>query len=214
MVDVQLEWAFFTSTEAFDCPHIWQRLDHYIENFELEDQIPCWGILGFSLLLPGETTEERLRCRIERNASEGVWLFNIWSYEVPDEQGIFVQSVAEDMAYDAVAVRQIPAPAIFNCALSIVSDARVLAVFTNLAGTEVQRVQPLLPAVLTMRTITNLMAHAALGFGLLRSQNQDVAVLLNGSATPLDDDAVLWRRDPPRRRRCPVAPRAAANVPA
>ena len=93
-------------------------------------------------------------------------------------------------------------------------DARVLAVFTNLAGTEVQRVQPLLPAVLTMRTITNLMAHAALGFGLLRSQNQDVAVLLNGSATPLDDDAVLWRRDPPRRRRCPVAPRAAANVPA
>jgi hypothetical protein len=100
------------------------------------------------------------------------------------------------MAYDAVAVRQIPAPAIFNCALSIVSDARVLAVFTNLAGTEVQRVQPLLPAVLTMRTITNLMAHAALGFGLLRSQNQDVAVLLNGSATPLDDDAVLWRRAP------------------
>jgi len=35
-----------------------------------------------------------------------------------------------------------------------------------------------------------------LGFGLLRSQNQDVAVLLNGSATPLDDDAVLWRRAP------------------
>jgi hypothetical protein len=196
MVDVQLEWAFFTSTEAFACPHIWQRLDHYIENFELEDQIPCWGILGFSLLLPGETTEERLRCRIERNASEGVWLFNIWSYEVPDEQGIFVQSVAEDMAYDAVAVRQIPAPAIFTCALSIVSDARVLAVFTNLAGTEVQRVQPLLPAVLPLRTITYLIAHAALGFGLLRSQNQDVAVLLNGSATPLDDDAVLWRRAP------------------
>lgn len=196
MAGVQLEWAFFTSIEAFACLHIWQKLDHYIETFELEDEIPCFGILGFSLLLPGETTEERLRCRIERQVSEGVWLFNIWRYEVPDEEGIFVESVAEDMAYDAIAVRQIPTPAIFNCALSIVSDTRFLAVFTNLAGTEVQRVQPLLPAVLKMRLLCNLMSHAALGFGLLRSQNQDIIILLNGSTAPLDEDVVLWRREP------------------
>ena len=196
MAGVQLEWAFFTSIEAFACPYIWQRLEHYIENFDLEEEIPCWGILGFSLLLPGETTEERLRCRIERQVSEGIWLFNIWRYEVPDEEGIFVESVAEDMAYDAIAVRQIPTPAIFNCTLTIVSDARFLAVFTNLAGTEVQRVQPLLPAVLKMRLLCNLMSHAALAFGLLRSQNQDITILLNGSATPIDEDVVLWRRGP------------------
>lgn len=193
---MQLEWAFFTSPEAFACPHIWQKLEHYLESFELEDEIPCWGLLGFSLLLPGDNTEERLRCCIERHVSEGVWLFNIWRFEVPDEDGVFVESAVEDMAYHAIAVRQIPAPAIFNCTFSIVSDTRFLAVFTNLAGTEVQRVQPLLPDVLKMRVLCNIMSHAALCFGLLRSQNQDTTVLLNGSAIPLDEDVVLWRREP------------------
>lgn len=190
----QLEWAFFSSTADFLCPYVWQTLHRDIVDVHVADDMPCWGILGFSLLLPGGLGEERIWCHVERPLLEDVWLFKIWLYEVPDENGTFAEADIADIVYDAVVLRQIPCCAIFNCSLSILGDTEYLAVFTTLVGNEIQRTQQPIPCVLTMRLLRTLISRTALANGFLRSQNQKAHVLLNGSTKLISENTILWNK--------------------
>ena len=69
------------------------------------------------------------------------------------------------------------------------------ATYTTLAGCPLLRVEDTLASVMTLEHIVHHIADAAEGMGLLRSQNQAVHLLLNGSATELREEAVLWRGD-------------------
>ena len=197
MSGMMLEWAF--SGSRLDCPYSWQALDRDIDAVDHMEEIPCWGILGFSLLLPGEEGFERVSCHIEKQLPDDIWLFKIWRVEVTDAHGNFVAVAAGGEAvHDGVYLRKIPCCAIFNCSFGIISDVRFSAVFTTIAGNEALRVEQPLPPVLKMRLLYNLLSEAALAYGLLRSQNQNLAILLNGSAQPVSDTAVLWDREAAR----------------
>ena len=190
-----LEWAFFSSTDDFPCPYIWHMLDRDVEDVHVVDETPCWGIIAFSLLLPGGLGEERIRCRIERPLLEDVWLFKIWWYEVLDENGNFVAADIAGIVYDAVVLRQIPCHVIFNCCLSVVDDGHFLAIFSTLAGNELQRAKQPVPRVLTARFLRNLISRTALANGFLQSQNQKVHILLNGFAEQISEHAILWDKE-------------------
>lgn len=96
----------------------------------------------------------------------------------------------------AAAVRQVPGNLVFNCDLSIIEHNNSFqATYTTLAGCPLLRVEDTLASVMTLEHIVHHIADAAEGMGLLRSQNQAVHLLLNGSATELPEEAVLWCRD-------------------
>ena len=81
-------------------------------------------------------------------------------------------------------VREVPGPLVFKCALSVDHALQLFgAAFTTLAGREIFRVaQKRLPSWLTMRDLIAMATDAAKADGLLRSQNQEVCVLLDGYA--------------------------------
>ena len=94
------------------------------------------------------------------------------------------------------AVRRVPADLAFNCDLTIIEASNSFrAIYTTLAGSEVWHVEDALAPVMTLEHIAHHIVEAAESKGLLRSRNQAVHLLLNGSATELPEEAVLWCRD-------------------
>ena len=99
-------------------------------------------------------------------------------------------------------VREVPGPLVFKCVLSVGHALQLFgAAFTTVAGREIFRVaQKRLPSWLTMRDLIAMATDAAKADGLLRSQNQELCVLLAGyaGATPLCPQTVLWSKQLPR----------------
>ena len=102
---------------------------------------------------------------------------------------------------DRFYVREVPGPLVFICVLSVDHALHTFdAVFTTLAGRQILTVtQKMLPTLLTMGDLIAMATNAAKADSLLRSQNQEVCVLLDGhaGATPLCPHAVLWSKHPP-----------------
>lgn len=113
-----------------------------------------------------------------------------WIYQVQclDAEGEWYED-------ERIAVREIPAGLVINCSLHVVQDAYFQAVFTALSGQELLRDDHSpLPPVLTMGFLKELLRERLGNHSVVQSQNQEVHVLLNGSADVLDDEAVLWSR--------------------
>lgn len=97
-----------------------------------------------------------------------------------------------------VYAREVPGHLVFRCALAIDHEKQSFeATFAALSGREVLRVSQDLPEFLRIGHLVRMVTAAAIAQGVLRSQNQEVRVLLAGHADQLDVQTVLWNKRRP-----------------
>jgi hypothetical protein len=164
-------------------PEMWEPLpmDAFVVIQEI-DEAPGWYIPAVFLTLPGG----------RGIATEGLRLLgHIWVYKVEfvhnndhDDQELFSDGT--------VAVREVPPCLVFNCSLAVFENRYFRAVFTNLAGNEVLRLEEDLPRTLTVGHLICSVRCQAHSLGFLQSFDQEVKVLLNGAVVEFCPHIVLW----------------------
>ena len=133
---------------------------------------------------------------------DGSWIvyFKEWCEE-PDDVAMYKAAYDEDFGHYPVGLvyaREVPGHLVFGCALAIDHEKQSFeATFAALSGREVLRVSQDLPEFLRIGDLVRMETAAAIAQGVLRSQNQEVRVLLVGHADQLGVQTVLWNKRRP-----------------
>ena len=174
-------------------PEMWDPLPMDKIPFVQEiDEAPGWYIPAVFLSLPGG----------HGIATEGLRLLgHIWVYKVEfvhdsdrEDQELFFDGT--------LAVREVPSCLVFNCDLTILEAQYFRALFTDLSGNEVLRIEDILPRTLTMNDLICCARCQARCLGFLQSFDQEVKVLLNGVAREIWPHVVLWDKRMPNLSHC------------
>ena len=215
----------FNARLAHKCmqnPSSWQVLgEHFHEKIAGHDDASrTWPLDSFTLWL--EELKMVTRCYDCQPASDDVWLYQVDSQcrgetlediieeyreqsEWEDDEEMRGAATTRDddqrarklaVLFGQVVVRKVPCALVFHCHLSILEPRRFHAIFTTLAGNQVLDLQEELEDVLTAAYLIQRVKRMAELNGQLRSQNQEIHVVLNGAAEALDKDAVLWTTSP------------------
>ena len=183
MNDIRLECAHSPSA----APAAWTLLEPLQGEWLIpscQNDAPSWFMSCFQML--------------DSHGQDHLYKFDKWANDM-DGVALYTKEAHHSRGAQhvgLVAIRQVPADLVFNCELTIVEDDNSFqAIYTTLAGCPILHVEDSLASVMTLEHIMHHIAEAAEGMGLLRSQNQAVHLLLNGCATELPEEAVLWCRD-------------------
>ena len=93
-------------------------------------------------------------------------------------------------------MREVPSGLIFNCELPMVESAYLDLICSTMAGNPLVHLhqQLLPPTTLTSHYLTQLITETLCDNRQLQSQDQQVHILLNGTAEELGGPTVLWNK--------------------
>ena len=178
----RFEWSN-SPHASFDA---WELLDAL--DVDEMDEAPGWFMNNFSIWPKEE--ERELSCSFEE-----------WCEE-PDDVAVYLAEAYDEAFGDypvgLVYAREVPGYLLFGCALAIDHEKQSFeATFAALSGREVLRVSKDLPEILRIGDLVRMVTGAAISQRLLKSQNQEVRVLLVGHADQLGVQTVLWNKRRP-----------------
>ena len=182
----------FDEFEADVCmadPMRWDPLpEHVYAKVEEAGAEPGWQLSSFTLWL--ESIEMVAYCYERERASDDTWLYTLAELGQEGQPTYVLQSYG-------LAVREVPACLVFNCHLAIIQDHTFRAQFSLVSGQQIFSLEEDLQEQLIMGYLVWHARVTAEEAGYLKSRNQAVHVLLNGSTAKLKDHVLLWSKSRP-----------------